>query len=115
MWPSCENFELHGWIWVQAWEGLCFTDLKCLQNAGSAWDNLKHIRQAVGFLVMHQKTKKTLNEIIKDLCPVLSIQQLYRISTMYWDDKYGTHTVSSDNSFQYGRDLQFRKATRCRP
>lgn len=27
---------------------------------------------------------------------VLSIQQLYRISTMYWDDKYGTHTVSSD-------------------
>ncbi|TKY52107.1 Myosin-11 protein [Spatholobus suberectus] len=27
---------------------------------------------------------------------VLSIQQLYRISTMYWDDKYGTHSVSSD-------------------
>lgn len=27
---------------------------------------------------------------------VLSIQQLYRISTMYWDDKYGTHTVSSE-------------------
>ncbi|KAE8674158.1 hypothetical protein F3Y22_tig00111769pilonHSYRG00497 [Hibiscus syriacus] len=38
--------------------------------AGSAWDELKHIRQAVGFLV-------------------LSIQQLYRISTLYWDDKYG--------------------------
>lgn len=29
---------------------------------------------------------------------VLSIQQLYRISTMYWDDKYGTHSVSSDVS-----------------
>lgn len=29
-------------------------------------------------------------------CPVLSIQQLYRISTMYWDDKYGTRSVSSD-------------------
>ncbi|KAH1259466.1 Myosin-11 [Glycine max] len=27
---------------------------------------------------------------------VLSIQQLYRISTMYWDDKYGTHSVSPD-------------------
>ncbi|GKD62967.1 hypothetical protein Tco_1305075, partial [Tanacetum coccineum] len=27
---------------------------------------------------------------------VLSIQQLYRISTMYWDDKYGTHSVSTD-------------------
>ncbi|GFS43834.1 myosin family protein with Dil [Actinidia rufa] len=47
------------------------------EYAGSAWDELKHIRQAVGFLV-------------------LSIQQLYRISTMYWDDKYGTHSVSSD-------------------
>ncbi|GKV00835.1 hypothetical protein SLEP1_g13455 [Rubroshorea leprosula] len=64
--------------------------------AGSAWDELKHIRQAVGFLVIHQKPKKTLKEITNDLCPVLSIQQLYRISTMYWDDKYGTHTVSSD-------------------
>ncbi|KAI3741926.1 hypothetical protein L1987_59605 [Smallanthus sonchifolius] len=27
---------------------------------------------------------------------VLSIQQLYRISTMYWDDKYGTHSLSPD-------------------
>ncbi|OIW18737.1 hypothetical protein TanjilG_13489 [Lupinus angustifolius] len=63
---------------------------------GSAWEELKHIRQAVGFLVIHQKPKKSLNEITKELCPVLSIQQLYRISTMYWDDKYGTHSVSTD-------------------
>ncbi|WOK95773.1 myosin-17 isoform X2 [Canna indica] len=66
------------------------------EYAGSAWDELKHIRQAVGFLVLHQKPKKTLKEITNDLCPVLSIQQLYRISTMYWDDKYGTHSVSSE-------------------
>ncbi|KAL4195257.1 hypothetical protein AMTRI_Chr05g63720 [Amborella trichopoda] len=66
------------------------------EYAGSAWDELKHIRQAVGFLVIHQKPKKTLNEITRDLCPVLSIQQIYRISTMYWDDKYGTHSVSSE-------------------
>ncbi|CAA0829324.1 Myosin family protein with Dil domain [Striga hermonthica] len=66
------------------------------EYVGSAWDELKHIKQAVGFLVIHQKPKKTLNEITKELCPVLSIQQLYRISTMYWDDKYGTHSVSSD-------------------
>ncbi|XP_034218182.1 myosin-11 isoform X2 [Prunus dulcis] len=71
------------------------------EYAGSAWDELKHIRQAIGFLVIHQKPKKTLDEISHDLCPVLSIQQLYRISTMYWDDKYGTHSVSSDVSF-YG-------------
>uniref|UniRef100_A0A0E0D4P8 Myosin motor domain-containing protein n=1 Tax=Oryza meridionalis TaxID=40149 RepID=A0A0E0D4P8_9ORYZ len=66
------------------------------EYAGSSWEELKHIRQAVGFLVIHQKPKKTLKEITNDLCPVLSIQQLYRISTMYWDDKYGTHTVSSE-------------------
>ncbi|KAK3220431.1 hypothetical protein Dsin_014401 [Dipteronia sinensis] len=64
--------------------------------AGSSWEELKHIRQAVGFLVIHQKPKKNLKEIMNDLCPVLSIQQLYRISTMYWDDKYGTHSVSSE-------------------
>nr|POE74879.1 myosin-5 [Quercus suber] len=56
---------------------------------GLAWDEMKHIRQAVGFLVIHQKPKMTLKEITNDLCPVLSIQELYRISTMYWDDKYG--------------------------
>ncbi|XP_019443077.1 PREDICTED: myosin-17-like isoform X2 [Lupinus angustifolius] len=66
------------------------------QYTGSASEELKHIRQAVGFLVIHQKPKKSLNEITKELCPVLSIQQLYRISTMYWDDKYGTHSVSTD-------------------
>ncbi|XP_057427058.1 myosin-11-like [Lotus japonicus] len=66
------------------------------EYAGSAWDELRHIRQAIGFLVIHQKPKKTLDEISHDLCPVLSIQQLYRIGTMYWDDKYGTHSVAPD-------------------
>ncbi|KAL8170460.1 hypothetical protein V2J09_022264 [Rumex salicifolius] len=47
-------------------------------------------------IVIHQKPKKSLREITNDLCPALSIQQLYRISTMYWDDKYGTHTVSAE-------------------
>ncbi|RID80428.1 LOW QUALITY PROTEIN: hypothetical protein BRARA_A03090 [Brassica rapa] len=46
------------------------------EYAGSSWDELKHIRQAIGFLVIHQKPKKTLDEISHDLCPVLSIQQL---------------------------------------
>jgi myosin-5 len=39
---------------------------------GSAWDELKHIRQAVGFLVIHQKPKKSLKEITTELCPVSS-------------------------------------------
>ncbi|XP_017234986.1 myosin-11 isoform X1 [Daucus carota subsp. sativus] len=66
------------------------------EYAGSAWDELKHIRQAIGFLVIHQKPQKTLDEISNELCPVLSMQQLYRISTMYWDDKYSTQSLSPD-------------------
>ncbi|KAF5953341.1 hypothetical protein HYC85_006197 [Camellia sinensis] len=45
------------------------------QFAGSSWDELQHIRQAVGFLM-------------------LSIPQIYRIGTMFWDDKYGTQGFS---------------------
>ncbi|RCV10465.1 hypothetical protein SETIT_2G114600v2 [Setaria italica] len=47
------------------------------EYAGSALDELKHIRQAVGFLV-------------------LSVQQLYKICTQYWDDKYNTESVSEE-------------------
>ena len=53
-------------------------------------------KQAVTFLVIHQKNKKSFEEITNDLCPVLSVQQLYRISTMYWDDRFGTETVSHE-------------------
>lgn len=57
---------------------------------GDGWEALAHIRQAVTFLVIHQKHKKSLQEITTDLCPVLTVQQLYRISTMYWDDRWVT-------------------------
>jgi myosin-5 len=63
---------------------------------GAAWEELRYIRQAVQLLVTHQKSKMTLSEITNDLCPVLSIQQLYRVSSMYWDDKYGAETVSQE-------------------
>jgi hypothetical protein len=63
---------------------------------GDSWDELKYIRQAVTFLVIGNKPKKSLDDITRDLCPILSIQQLYRISTMYWDEKYNTETVSSE-------------------
>lgn len=71
----------------------------CSQYAGSSWDELKHIRQAVGFLVcplcfyakafstflvleltqsdthldlqvIHQKYRISYDEITNDLCPV---------------------------------------------
>ncbi|XP_061353959.1 myosin-12 [Gastrolobium bilobum] len=80
--------------------GLHELELWCLkatdQFAGSSWDELKHIRQAVGFLVLHQKTQKSLDEITNELCPVLSIPQIYRIGTMFWDDKYGAQGLSPE-------------------
>ncbi|WMV47058.1 hypothetical protein MTR67_040443 [Solanum verrucosum] len=80
--------------------GLAELELWCCQAkeeyAGSSWDELKHIRQAVGFLVIHQKYRISYDEITNDLCPVLSVQQLYRICTLYWDDNYNTRSVSPD-------------------
>jgi len=64
--------------------------------SADAWEALRPIRQAVTFLVIHQKHRKSLEEITTELCPGLSVQQLYRISTMYWDDRYGTETVSAE-------------------
>ncbi|KAJ6824987.1 myosin-6-like [Iris pallida] len=66
------------------------------EYCGSSWDELKHIRQAVGFLVIFQKYRISYDEIVNDLCPVLSIPQLNRICIQYWDDKYNTQSVSSD-------------------
>ncbi|CAJ1972908.1 unnamed protein product [Sphenostylis stenocarpa] len=68
------------------------------EYAGTSWHELNYIRQAVGFLVIHQKRKKSLEEIRQDLCPALTVRQIYRISTMYWDDKYGTQSVSNEAS-----------------
>ncbi|XP_010522267.1 PREDICTED: myosin-12 isoform X2 [Tarenaya hassleriana] len=66
------------------------------EAARSPWDELQHIRQAVRFLVLHQKTQKSLDDIIKEVCPMLSIPQIYRIGTMFWDDKYGTQGLSPE-------------------
>ncbi|KAL6894082.1 hypothetical protein ACP4OV_008180 [Aristida adscensionis] len=66
------------------------------EYAGTSWDELQNIRQAVGFLVLHQKSHKNLEEITNELCPVLSITQIYRIATMFWDDKYGAQGLSQE-------------------
>ncbi|KAB1219847.1 Myosin-15 [Morella rubra] len=42
------------------------------EYAGTSWHELNYIRQAVGFLVIHQKRKKSLEEIRQDLCPVVA-------------------------------------------
>ncbi|KAG0499464.1 hypothetical protein HPP92_004155 [Vanilla planifolia] len=64
--------------------------------AGSSWNELNYIRQSVEFLVLPQKRRMSLDEITQDLCSALSVRQIYRICTMYWDDKYSTHSVSTE-------------------
>ncbi|KAL5189910.1 Myosin-15 [Glycine soja] len=76
------------------------------EYAGTSWHELNYIRQAVGFLVIHQKRKKSLEEIRQDLCPALTVRQIYRISTMYWDDKYGTQSVVSEMREIVSKDNQ---------
>ncbi|PWZ12131.1 Myosin-9 [Zea mays] len=66
------------------------------EYAGSACYELKHIRQAVTLLILDDKHSRSLAEITDDFCPVLSMQQLYRISTMYCDDKFGTLGIPSE-------------------
>ncbi|XP_052133735.1 protein OPAQUE1-like [Oryza glaberrima] len=80
--------------------GLCVLEKWILdateEHAGAAWDELKYIREAVEFLIIAQKSKRTLEQIKKNICPALSVRQIYRLCTMYWDDKYGTHSVSAE-------------------
>ncbi|XP_076892183.1 myosin-6-like [Bidens hawaiensis] len=64
------------------------------EYADSSWDELKHTRQAVGFLVIHQKSKISYEHLVNELCPILNIQQLYKICTHYADDIYKTPSVA---------------------
>ena len=49
---------------------LTFLTCNCKQYAGSAWDELKHIRQAVTLLILEEKHSRSLTEITDDFCPV---------------------------------------------
>ncbi|KZV15259.1 myosin-6-like [Dorcoceras hygrometricum] len=53
--------------------GLDELELWCVhareEYAGSSWEELRHVRQAVGFLVIHQKSRITYEDLTTDLCP----------------------------------------------
>lgn len=46
------------------------------------------------------KHNKTMDDFMRDLCPALSIRQLYRISTIFSDDKCKTDTVNDQVSLR---------------
>ncbi|KAG8375766.1 hypothetical protein BUALT_Bualt10G0134400 [Buddleja alternifolia] len=84
--------ELEKWI-VNATE----------EFAGTSWHELNYIRQAVGFLVIHQKRKKSLEEIRQDLCPVVA--QMKEIVNK------DSQNLSSSNSFLLDDDLSIPFST----
>uniref|UniRef100_I1NR90 Myosin motor domain-containing protein n=1 Tax=Oryza glaberrima TaxID=4538 RepID=I1NR90_ORYGL len=93
---ECCSFSNGEYVKVGLAELKHWSDNATREFAGSAWDALKHIRQAVDFLVISLKPMRTLKEIRTDVCPALSIQQLERIVGMYWDDINGSNTISAE-------------------
>uniref|UniRef100_A0A0E0M7C0 Myosin motor domain-containing protein n=1 Tax=Oryza punctata TaxID=4537 RepID=A0A0E0M7C0_ORYPU len=91
--PTTGVLHIFKWRICENW-ALCTGEMDsgCYRR-GAAWDELKYIREAVEFLIIAQKSKRTLEQIKKNICPALSVRQIYRLCTMYWDDKYGTHSV----------------------
>ncbi|KAK1379700.1 myosin-6 [Heracleum sosnowskyi] len=81
--------------------GLAKLEVWCNQAteayAGSSWDELKHLRQAVEFLAIKEKSKITYDELTNNICSALSVPQLHRICTfIYSDNEDGTACVSPE-------------------
>lgn len=91
----CWSAQVEGWVTSQGTEWL-----------SDSWDELKHIRQAVAFIMIDDKPNKTLEDITQNVCPALSFQQLYRISTLFHDDMSNTKTVSKQVNCKHRRHLQ---------
>ncbi|XP_042055117.1 myosin-7-like [Salvia splendens] len=65
------------------------------EYAGSSFDELKYVQQAVRLLIMQQKSELTYDDLTTELCPILSSQQLYRICILFGDDN-GSDNVSPE-------------------
>lgn len=63
---------------------------------GDSFSQLSHLRQGAAFLVLPRKGKRSLQELMREICPVLSVQQLYRFTTMFWDYKDGAEPLAQD-------------------
>ncbi|KAF0917976.1 hypothetical protein E2562_021677 [Oryza meyeriana var. granulata] len=83
-----------------------FTQIFSFINAQLFNSNGEYVKQGLEELeawctqakpeVIFKKFRISYDEIINDLCTALSVQQLYKICTQYWDDKYNTESVSEE-------------------
>ncbi|KAK1428998.1 hypothetical protein QVD17_11197 [Tagetes erecta] len=77
------------------------------EYVGSSLDELQHSRQAVGFLVIQQKSKIGYDELTTKLCPVLGVHQHYRLCTLYtYDPDTGTVTQEVINKLKVFADYE---------
>ncbi|XP_023767975.2 myosin-14-like isoform X1 [Lactuca sativa] len=94
--PECCTFSNGEYMKV----GLATLEIWCFHGkpeyAGSAWDELKHIRQATRFLTTPRKDKISYTKLTKDICPILNVHQLYRICTIFSTPMSKTQHVSQD-------------------
>ncbi|KAI7735644.1 hypothetical protein M8C21_005191 [Ambrosia artemisiifolia] len=65
------------------------------EYVGSSLDELQHVRQAVGFLVIKEKSKIGYDELTTKLCPVLGVHQHHRLCNLYSSDQE-TGTVTPE-------------------
>jgi myosin-5 len=63
---------------------------------GDSFSQMSHLRQGAAFLVLRRKGNRSLQELMREICPVLSVQQLYRFTTMFWDYKDGAEPLAQD-------------------
>jgi myosin-5 len=63
-----------------------------------------------------QRKKEEKNESMLIICTalmqVLSVQQIYKICTQYWDDKYNTESVSEEVRSTYVHDDRWKICVR---
>nr|XP_043611344.1 myosin-14-like [Erigeron canadensis] len=80
--------------------GLAKLELWCsqatIEYADSSSDELNHVRQAVGFLVIEEKSKLSYDELTIKLCPDLSSQQLHKLCSLYLQHSDDNHSVSPE-------------------
>uniref|UniRef100_A0A0E0KLW7 Myosin motor domain-containing protein n=1 Tax=Oryza punctata TaxID=4537 RepID=A0A0E0KLW7_ORYPU len=94
-----------------------FTQIFSFINAQLFNSNGEYVKQGLEELeawctqakpeVIFKKFRISYDEIINDLCTALSVQQLYKICTQYWDDKYNTESVSEEHAVITGGDRRF--------
>uniref|UniRef100_A0A0E0QYN5 Myosin motor domain-containing protein n=1 Tax=Oryza rufipogon TaxID=4529 RepID=A0A0E0QYN5_ORYRU len=70
--PTTGVLHIFKWRICENW-ALCTGEMDsgCYRR-GAAWDELKYIREAVEFLIIAQKSKRTLEQIKKNICPVVA-------------------------------------------